>query len=125
MKLHGIPTHFLTDYGLEFTTKFFCSICRYLSVKLLTTTAYHLHGNVRTERDNMTIIARLQHYVAENHADWNEYVQPLTYVYNTQVRRSTKFTPFYVVLSRKTAGPVMLMAPSLRDMDVVQNLKTD
>ena len=47
---------------------------------------------------------RLQHYVEEHQRDWDEYIQPLTFAYNTQVYRSTETTPFDLVLTRPPSG---------------------
>lgn len=44
--------------------------------------------------------------------DWDTFIRPLTYVYNTQVYRSTKPTPFSFVLSRHPPGPVLLKSGS-------------
>ena len=40
----------------------------------------------------------------EQQHDWDDYVQPLTFAYNTQVHRSTETTPFDLVLTRPPSG---------------------
>ena len=42
----------------------------------------------------------LRHYVSENQEDWEVYVEPLTYAYNSHVHRTTRTTPFELFLSR-------------------------
>ena len=85
-----------------------------MGIKHLTTTAYHPATNGQTERYNKTIVSRLRHYVNENQADWDDYLQPLTYAYNLQVHRSTRVSPFALTLSRVPPGPASVgMATSL------------
>ena len=64
------------------------------------TTAYHPQSNGPTKRFNRTLVQRLRPYVEEHQRDWDDYVQPLTFAYNTQVHRSTETTRFDLVLTR-------------------------
>ena len=102
---YGIPNYVLTDNGPQFVAKFFASVCLALGVKHVTTTAYHPRTNGQTERFNRTIVTRLRHYVGEHQDDWDLYVQLLTYAYNAQVHRSTRTTPYSLVLTRHPPGP--------------------
>ena len=104
---YGLPSMILSDNGVQFTSKFFEAMCTTLGVKHLTTTTYHPQTNGQVERYNRTLVARLRHYVAENQADWDDFVQPLTYAYNTQVHRSTGRSPFDLVLSRSPTNPTL------------------
>ena len=42
----------------------------------------------------------LRNYVNEHHDDWDRYISGVTYAYNCTVHRTTKTTPFDLVLSR-------------------------
>jgi len=120
---YGIPASVLSDNGPQFVSKFMGAVCGILGVKQLTTTAYHPQTNGQTERYNKTIVARLRHYVAENQADWDEYVQPLTYAYNAQVHRSTRVPPFALVLSRNPPGPAQVIPPTAQPSDASPPLR--
>ena len=50
----------------------------------------------------------------EHQRDWDDYVQPLTFAYNTQVHPSTETTPFDLVLTRPPSG-LILPGTVLRD----------
>lgn len=76
----------------------------------LTTTGNHPQTEGKAEQLNKTILTRLRHYVAEQQKDWDTFDKPLTYVYNTQVYRSTYQTRFSLVLSLHLPGPTMLKA---------------
>ena len=105
---YGAPRYVLTDNGPQFAAKFFDAVaCALLGVRHYLTTAYHPQTNGQTERFNRTLVARLRHYVEEHQRDWDDYVQPLTFAYNTQVHRSTETTPFDLVLTRAPSGLVL------------------
>ena len=96
----GIPRSLLSDNGPQFNAKFFHRACRILGITNLYTSAYHLQTNGQVGRYNCTIASMLRNYVNEHQDDWDVYVGPLTYAYNSHVHRSTRTTPFELVLSR-------------------------
>ena len=97
---YGTPKVLLTDNGTQFTATFFRCVCRILGIHKAFTTEYHPQTNGQAERFNRTIIAAIRNYVSDSQRDWDEWLGPLTYAYNTQVHRSTGTTPFDLVLSR-------------------------
>ena len=104
---YGIPKVLLTDNGTQFTSSFFRKVCRILGIVKVFTTEYHPQTNGQAERYNRTLLAALRHYVADSQRDWDEWLGPVTYAYNTQVHRSTGFAPFDLVLSRPPAQPLV------------------
>lgn len=81
-------------------SKFFTTL-RVFEIRELRTTAYQLKTNVQVEIYRRPIVARLQHNVSEHQRDWDSYVQPSMYAYNTQTRRATEALPFNVVVPRE------------------------
>lgn len=77
------PDTVLTDNGKQFTSKFFAALCAFLGTKLITTAEYHSQANGQVERYNRTLVARLRHCIDERQQDWDMFVQPLTYAFNT------------------------------------------
>ena len=102
---YGIPDIVLTDNGPNFVSKFFEHLNSLLGTKHLTTTAYHPQTNGQAERFNRTLCQRLRLFVSEHQTDWHSFVQPLTYAYNSQVTRSTGYTPFTLALTRPPPPP--------------------
>ena len=96
----GVPRTLLSDNGPQFNTKFFHSTCRVLGIPNLYTAVYHPQTNGQVERYNRTIASMLRNHVGEHQDDWDVYVGPLTYAYNSHVHRTTGTTPFELVLSR-------------------------
>ena len=109
---YGMPNYLLTDNGTQFVSKFFETICSYLGIKHLTTTAYHPECNGQAERYNRTLVERLRHYVSEHQKQWDVYVPTLTYAYNLQTHRATNTTPFSTALSRHPPIPPVESIPS-------------
>ncbi|CAN8061912.1 unnamed protein product [Agarophyton chilense] len=97
---YDMPLYLLTDNGSQFVSKFFSHVCDTLGIKHATTTAYHPQTNGQAESFNYTLLDRLAHYVSEHQLDWDDYVAPLVYVYNTQVQASTGTTPSDLTLTR-------------------------
>lgn len=82
----------LAENRPQIVRKFFETLRTFLGVKDLTTTAYHPQANGQAERYNKIIVPRLRHHVAEHQRNWDLFVQPLTYAYNTQVPHPTGMT---------------------------------
>ena len=104
---YGIPKVVLTDNGSQFTSGFFRRVCRILGINKVFTSEYHPQTNGQAERYNRTLLAALRHYVSDSQRDWDEWLGPVTYAYNTQVHRSTGVAPFDLVLSRPPAQPLV------------------
>jgi len=49
---HGIPSHVISDRGLEFVSNFFRSLGTALDMWLHSTSGYHLEGDGQTEHMN-------------------------------------------------------------------------
>ena len=97
---YGVPRTLLSDNGPQFIAKFFHSTCLVLGITNLYTSAYHPQTNGQVERYTRTIASMLRSYVGEHQDDWDVYVGPLTYAYNSHVHRTTRTTPVELVLSR-------------------------
>ena len=104
---YGIPKTVLTDNGSQFTAGFFRTVCRILGIHKVFTTEYHPQTNGQAERYNRTLLAALRNFVSDSQRDWDEWLGPVTYAYNTQVHRSTGTTPFDLVLSRPPSQPLV------------------
>ena len=97
---YGPPATLLSDNGKQFTSRFFQSVCQLLGLSNVFVSAYHPQANGQTERYNRTILAMLRNYINDNQDDWDRYASAVTYAYNNHVHRSTRTTPFNLVLSR-------------------------
>ena len=97
---YGPPRYLVLDNAQYFTAKFFQAVCRHLGIIHKFVTTYHPQANGQVERYNRTLAAMLRSYVNDHQDDWDQYAEALTYAYNNHVHRSTRTTPFDLVLTR-------------------------
>ena len=100
---YSVPRSLLSDSGPQFNAKFFQSACRLLGITNLYTSVHDPQTNGQVERYNRTIASMLRNYVNEHQDDWDVYVRPLTYAYNSYVHRTTRTTPFELVINKPPA----------------------
>ncbi len=80
------------------------------------TSTYHPQTNGQTELLNRILESALSHYVAEDQEKLDDYLSALAFAYDRGVHKSTRTTPFDLVLSRP---PAPLGAESVRDVPVI------
>ena len=97
---YGPPATLLSDNGSQFASKLFQTVCQRFGIDNRFTSAYHPQTNGQVERYNRTVLAMLRNYVNDHRDDWDRYISGVTYAYNNTVHRTTKTTPFELVLSR-------------------------
>ena len=84
-----------------------------MHVNHVTTSAYHPQCNAQAEVANKTIAKYLASFVDESTLDWEQYLAPLMFVYNTSFHRSVKNTPFFLTFGIEARQPG-LPGPELR-----------
>ena len=60
---HGLPNSIVSNRGSVFTSKFWSSLCYFLSIKWRLSTAFHSQTDGQTERQNSTMEAYLRVFV--------------------------------------------------------------
>lgn len=85
---YGILPYLLTNNGAKFTRKFFAAFCTLLGVQHVTTTAYYMQTKAKlrdtTKHSSLTFDVK-----SRNTKTKYIFAQPLTYAWNTRVRRRT------------------------------------
>ncbi|CAF1054648.1 unnamed protein product [Brachionus calyciflorus] len=109
MMTHGLFVNILTDCTKNFQSELLSKIYELLDIYKLKTSPYHPECDGLTERFNRTLKTILSCFVNENQNDWNEYLQYLTYAYNTSTHATINHTPFEVVYGRKPKIPLDLV----------------
>ena len=89
----GSPLQITTDGGKEFTAKLTEELFNQMQIKHLTTSPYHPQCNSQAEVVNKTIAKYLASFVDNTTLDWELYLAPLMFAYNTSVHKSIKNTP--------------------------------
>ena len=95
--IFGVPERIISDQGNEFCSQFQKLLWESLDIQHDVTTPYHPQTNASAEVFNKT----MAHYLAtalleseKSTLDWELYLGPLMFSYNTAVNKSTKVTPF-------------------------------
>lgn len=82
--------------------KFFTTICRFLAVNKLTTTACNPETNGHVYCYHCIKVARLIHYVSKYQRDWDTCLLPLTCAYNIHTHWATGNSWFVNVMPRES-----------------------
>ena len=93
--MFGIPEKYLTDRGTSFTSDLFRKLCEKLCVTKLLTTPLNPRCNGQSEQLNANIKKSLSIF-AENTAQWDEYVDYYSLIYNNTVHTATNEKPAYI-----------------------------
>ena len=86
-----------------------------VNIKHIPTSTYHPQTSGSIERYRNTLVARLRHYVAQHHRNWDAFILVLTYVYSAQVQRSTKCTQMELFTSRQPSGSLPFSSMRTKD----------
>ena len=63
-------------------------------------------ANGLDERYNQTLQNMLVKAIEKKKEEWDQFLDPCVYAYNTAVHESTKFTPFQLMFGRKAVLPI-------------------
>jgi hypothetical protein len=97
-----------SDQGRQFESTLVKEICQLLQIKKTRTSPYHPQCDGLVERFNRTLLHMLSTSTKSNPLNWEEYVRPVCFAYNTSVHSSTGYTPFFLMFGREARLPVDL-----------------
>ncbi|GFY17673.1 hypothetical protein TNCV_1074081 [Trichonephila clavipes] len=99
--IFGNPSKIITDKGSAFTSTEFQKFCQEESIEHFQITTGVPRGNCQIERMHETIIPVLIKLTIEEPEKWFKHVHRLQRILNSTTTRSTKFTPFEVLIGVK------------------------
>ena len=94
VRYHGLPDSIVSDRGSVFTSKFWSSLCYFLSIKRRLSTAFHPQTDGQTERQNSTMEAYLRAFVNYEQDNWAKLLLMAEFAYNNTKYVSTGYTLF-------------------------------
>ena len=89
------PEALHSDQGRQFDGLVLKEICRILQIRKSRTSPYHPQCDGLVERLNRTLLSMLATSAKDNPLNWEEYLQPVCFAYNTSIHSSTGFTLFF------------------------------
>ncbi|XP_055932830.1 uncharacterized protein LOC129962855 [Argiope bruennichi] len=94
----GNPMRIITDKGSAFTSKEFTNYCANQNINHIQITTGIPRGNGQVERVHGTLIPLLAKLSMNDPTKWYTHVQAAQRVFNSTAPRSTKFTPFELMI---------------------------
>ena len=92
---HGVPQHVTSNCGLEFVSRFFCSLGKALDMRLHFTSGYHPEGDGQTEHTNQTLKQYLCIFCNYQQDNWSELLLLAEFAYNNTPSATTGVSPFF------------------------------
>ncbi|GFX66485.1 transposon Tf2-6 polyprotein [Trichonephila clavipes] len=100
-KTFGNPIRIISDRGSAFTSKLFNDYCDEENIQHLQIATGVPRGNGQVERIHRTLIPVLTKLSLDDSTKWYKYVDRLQRILNSIISRSTKWTPFELLVGIK------------------------
>ncbi|GBN11164.1 Pro-Pol polyprotein, partial [Araneus ventricosus] len=97
-KTFGNPKRIITDRGSAFTSKAFGDYCTNENIQNFQITTGVPRGNGQVERIHRTLIPVLTKLSIADSTKWFKFVDPLQRILNSTFNRSTKWSPFELLI---------------------------
>ncbi|KAG1046854.1 hypothetical protein G6F43_010677 [Rhizopus delemar] len=102
----GLPERLITDNGANFISDAMKSVCQRLGIKRSLTSVESPQTDGLVERMNRTLKVSLAMVVNNEPQIWDEYLQFVTFAYNTAKQASSGYSPFNVLYGREVILPL-------------------
>ena len=97
----GVPQCIPTDQGTSFKNNLMSFSSKLIGFHHILCTLYHHISNEQVERFNGTFIAQLAKLTDKELNNWDDYLYPIVFAYNTGIHSTTKITPFELTFGRR------------------------
>ncbi|VDP34816.1 unnamed protein product [Heligmosomoides polygyrus] len=106
---YGVMTELISDNASYLRSETIAELGKLLRISHYYCTPYHHEGNGACERVFATFQLMWRAYVKTDQTDWDNYVAPCTFTYNTSTHSSTNNTPFFLMFGRDPSFNVDLV----------------
>ena len=114
-RLFGAPAYLVSDQGKAFMGHAITHLCELYGVQKLRTSPYHAQTNGQVEHMSQTIIHMIGKLEEDRKACWSKHLPELLLAYNAIRSAVTRYSPYYLLFSRRPRIPVDYLFPTLRD----------
>ena len=122
----GIMDRLLSDQGSNYESELIAELMDLLDIHKIRTTSFRPQTDGITERANQSIKNMIMNYVNKDQNNWDQYLDQLTFAYNTAKQMSTNFTPFELMFNRKPKIPIDIFYPAIKpDKSTGENTTID
>ena len=112
--MHGPPTVLHSDRDSKFVSTVFSTIMSFFNIKRKMSTSYNHNPNGAAEIAIKTVEVLLRH-VLSHHPDrhFTEFLPLVAYVYNSSVKNTHGYTPYYSLFGFEPSNPSILLCDAL------------
>ena len=103
---HSCPLMIVTDNGKEFVNKIFAETLENLNIKHVRTSVYSPSSNPMVERSHATLNSIIAKRMKENIDLWDLQINSALSAMRTNISRTTKMSPFYILYNREPVLPL-------------------
>jgi hypothetical protein len=96
----GVPETIVSDQGTHFHNQLMTHMQHLLGYNHIYSTPYHPQSNGIVERFNSTFLSQLSKLQDNEHNNWDEYLQPVVFSYNSGTHKTTRYSPYQLVFGR-------------------------
>ena len=101
----GPPQVLHSDQGANFESNLMHELCDLMGISKTRTSAYHPQCDGQVERQNRTLQDMLSTFVSHHSTEWDQWLDPIVFAYNTSKQESTGYSPYEMVFSRTPRMP--------------------
>jgi hypothetical protein len=112
----GIPYELQNDQGTEFTNDLLKRLNDRLNIGHRITTPYYPKANGQVERFNRTLKNCIAIYAENNVGTWPEFLESVTWSYNSSLNPVIGFSPYYLMFGREPRLPLDVLEGSAKDI---------
>ena len=102
------PTVLHSDQGANFESNLMHELCDLMGIAKTRTSAYHPQCDGQVERQNRTLQDMLSKFVSNHADDWDQWLDPVVFAYNTSRHDSTGYSPHEMIFGRTPRMPFEL-----------------
>lgn len=103
---YGVPNSILSDQGTHFNNQLMDAMAKLIGYTHIFSTVYHPQTNGMVERFNATFVPQLAKLHDRESNNWDEYLSPVIFAYNTGVHSTTKYSPFQLQFGHEPRLPI-------------------
>ena len=103
---YGVCSTLITDQGSHFNNHLMAALTHLFGYNHIYSTAYHPQTNAVTERFNASMKVQISKLQDKHHNNWDDYLDPIIFAYNTSKHKTTQFSPFELLFGRSPQLPI-------------------
>ena len=107
---YGVPAVILSDQGTHFHNQLMEAMSKLIGYNHTYSTTYHPQSNGMIERFNATFVPQIAKLEDKENNNWDEFLSPVVFAYNTGTHSTTQYSPFQLLYGREprlpTDGPI-------------------